>query len=263
MSPQALRWVMAGATDRGLRRKRNEDSMVTLPGPGIAVVADGMGGHPGGDVASLIAAQTAAETLRRTLGNGTADLQDATPAARERAMGLSVLSAHEAVVRGGFGRPELTGMGTTVTALALTSDGSAYTLGNVGDSRIYRYRAGALHQLTRDDTELEDAIDAGAIARHEARGRPEGHRLTQCLGLDPAPRPRVASGSVAARDVFLLCSDGLVACLTDDAIAAVLGHTLDGTGGGAERALRTLIAESNRAGGVDNITAIVVEIEAG
>lgn len=153
-------------------------------------------------------------------------------------------------------------MGTTATALMLTRDGGAYTVGNVGDSRVYRFRAGALTQLTRDDTALQDAIDAGAVARHEARGRPEAHYLTQCLGLDPAPVPRISSGSVRPGDTFLLCSDGLVACLTDDAIAAVLRRTLDGTGAGAEQAVRTLVEEANHAGGVDNITAVVVEAAA-
>jgi len=258
MSFEASRWMIAGTTDRGLRRPRNEDSFVILPSSGIAVVADGMGGHPGGDVASAVAARTTAATLRLALENGTGRIHDATPATRERAMRLSVLAAHEAVVDHGRGRPELSGMGTTTAALALTPDGLEWTLGNVGDSRIYRLRGGALTQLTRDDTWLQKEVDAGRVRAEDAHGHPEAHVLTQCLGLAPAPEPRVSSGDVEPGDVFLLCSDGLIACLADAEIAAVLRRTHYGPQEGAERAVRMLVDAANAAGGVDNITAVVL-----
>lgn len=249
-----------GSSDVGRRRARNEDSFVVLPDLGIAVVADGMGGHPGGDIASLVAARATAEALARsTTAHGSfGPGENATPGAREGAMRQSVLAAHEAVLARSRMEPSLAGMGTTATALILDEDGASYTLGNVGDSRIYRWRRGALEQLTRDDTWLEERIKAGQVRREEAKGHPEGHLLTQCLGLAQPPEPRVATGAMEPSDVFLLCSDGLVTNLSDAEIGRVLEDHWDGTEDGAARAVDDLIRAANAAGGVDNITVILV-----
>lgn len=256
------RWILVGSSDVGRRRARNEDSFVVLPDEGIAVVADGMGGHPGGDVASRIAARATARALVESLSDrdGPEAQENATPDQREGAMRRSVLSAHEAVLARSREEPALSGMGTTATALAIDPRGSGYTLGNVGDSRIYRWREGELEQLTRDDTWLEERIRAGQVPRDEARGHPESHLLTQCLGMPQPPDPRVTTGPVSPGDVFLLCSDGLVACLSDTEIAGVLDEQLDGTEAGATRTVETLIRKANAAGGVDNITAVLMSI---
>lgn len=255
-------WIVVGATDIGRRRTRNEDSFVLDPEHGIVVVADGMGGHPGGDVASRIAARATADALGRALANGSspADRANVTPDARERAMRDSVLEGHEAVLARSRAEPRLFGMGTTTSALALDAQGSGYTIGNVGDSRVYLFADGQLTQLTRDDTWLEDRIRSGEVRREDAQGHPEAHLLTQCVGLDQTPDPRVSSGTSEPGDVFLLCSDGLMACLSDGEIAGLLARTLDGTREGAERALKRLIDDANTAGGVDNITAVLVAV---
>jgi serine/threonine protein phosphatase PrpC len=255
-------WIVVGATDVGQRRARNEDSFVLEPEHGIVVVADGMGGHPGGDVASRIAARATAEALVRALANGSspADRANATPDTRERAMRDSVLEGHAAVLARSRAEPRLSGMGTTTSALALDGRGTGYTIGNVGDSRVYRFADGALTQLTRDDTWLEDRIESGHLRREDAQGHPESHLLTQCVGLAQTPEPRVSSGTTGPGDVFLLCSDGLIACLTDREITGLLARTLDGTREGAEGALKALIGEANAAGGVDNITAVIVAL---
>jgi protein phosphatase len=151
-------------------------------------------------------------------------------------------------------------MGTTTAALVLDRVGSVYTLGNVGDSRIYRWRLGTLEQLTTDDTWLEERIRAGHVKREDARGHPQGHLLTQCLGLGQTPDPRVATGAVEPDDVFLLCSDGLVTCLSDPEIGRVLRDELDGTEEGATRAVESMIGKANAAGGMDNITVVLVSI---
>ncbi len=249
-----------GSSDIGRRRNRNEDSFVVLPDHGIAVVADGMGGHPGGDIASRVAARTTAEALvhRTTADRASQPQENATPHHREGAMRQSVLAAHEAVRARSRADPDLSGMGTTATALVLDHGASAYTLGNVGDSRVYRWRRGVLEQLTVDDTWLEERIRAGHVKREEARGHPEGHLLTQCLGLDQPPDPRVATGVVERGDVFLLCSDGLVAGLSDEEIERVLREEWDGTAEGAARALDAMVQQANAAGGVDNITAVLM-----
>lgn len=254
------RWIVVGASDVGRRRARNEDSFVVLPDRGIAVVADGMGGHPGGDIASRVAARATAEALTRntSVRDGSGPGENATPHDREGAMRRSVLEAHEAVLARSRTEPALSGMGTTATALILDVAAAAWTLGNVGDSRGYRWRRGALEQLTRDDTWLEERIRAGQVRREEARGHPESHLLTQCLGLTQAPDPRVATGTVEPGDVFLLCSDGLVTHLSDPEIERVLDQEWDGTEAGATRAVAALIREANAAGGIDNITAVLV-----
>ena len=232
---------------------------MVLADQGIAVVADGMGGHPGGDVASRVAARATADALARHFSEDDTGARDnATPDHREGAMARSVLAGHEAVLARSRQGPALSGMGTTTTALALDTRGR-YTLGNVGDSRIYRWRDGILEQLTRDDTWLEERIRAGQVRREDARGHPEGHLLTQCLGV-AHPDPRVATGTAAPGDAFLLCSDGLVTCLSDEEITAVLAEELDGTEEGATRAVDVLICEANAAGGMDNITAVLVVV---
>ncbi|MDZ7778611.1 MAG: protein phosphatase 2C domain-containing protein [Gemmatimonadota bacterium] len=264
--------IVVGATDRGLRRARNEDSFTVFPEHGVAVVADGMGGHPGGDVASEIAARTTADRLRRVFPHGS-ETNDpgADPATspstdhitrktRERAMRQSVLDAHQAVLSRGRAEPSLTGMGTTTTALVVDADAARYTVGNVGDSRAYLLRDGRLEQLTRDDTRLQELIEAGAVRPEDAMGHPESHMLTQCVGLAPAPVPRVVEDRTRPGDVFLLCSDGLIACLRDTEIRAILTRSLDGTAAGAERAVARLIEETNAAGGVDNVTVVVISI---
>jgi serine/threonine protein phosphatase PrpC len=247
--------IAAGGTDRGLKRARNEDSFVVLPEHGIAVVADGMGGHPGGDVASRIAARATAEALRDLRPSAHATLEE-----RERAMRTSVLRAHEAVLAHSREEPSLSGMGTTTTCIALDLATKRYTIGNVGDSRTYVFRGDRLEQLTRDDTWLQERIDAGRIRREDALGHPEGHLLTQCVGLSQAPEPRVADGRAEPGDVFMLCSDGLMACLTDPEIAEVLERTFDDTSAGADRAIAALIDAANAAGGFDNITVALLVV---
>jgi protein phosphatase len=245
--------VAVGGTDRGRKRARNEDSFVVLPEHGLAVVADGMGGHPGGDVASRIAARACADALQDLRPSANATLED-----RERAMGASVLLAHEAVLAHSREHPSLAGMGTTTTCIALDAATKRYTIGNVGDSRTYLRRQGGLEQLTRDDTWLQERIDAGRIRREDAPGHPEGHLLTQCVGLAQTPTPRVVDGQARPEDVFLLCSDGLMACLSDAEIAEVLDRVLDGSATGAERAVEALIGAANVAGGFDNITVVLL-----
>lgn len=248
--------IVTGGTDRGLRRARNEDSFAILPERGIAVVADGMGGHPGGDVASEIAARTAAERLLRAFP----PTNNSTRETREGAMRQAALDAHEAVLSRSRAEPSLTGMGTTTTACVVDPVGARYTIGNVGDSRAYLLRRARLQQLTRDDTWLEDQIDAGAIRREDAAGHPDAHLLTQCVGLTPAPEPRVLEGAVHPGDVLLLCSDGLTAGLSDGEIRSVLTGSLEGTVTGAEHAVARLIEASNAAGGVDNVTVVLVVV---
>ena len=257
--------TVVGLTDVGQTRSRNEDSLSLLPELGIAVVADGMGGHPGGDVASRVAAETATRTLGEDLVDGVGSAED--PASRlGEVMRRSVAEAHKAIRVAGSEDPELVGMGTTITALAVDRETDRFVLGHVGDSRAYLFRDGTLTQLTRDDTWVQERVEAKQLTDDQARAHPFAHLLTQCLGLEDTPVPHITHGSVEVGDTYLLCSDGLVGMLDDETLAGILSRELganDASTGAAERqpALEALVNAANEAGGHDNITAVLVSIE--
>ena len=255
--PNAL--SVTGLSDIGRVRRRNEDSLALIPGLGVAIVADGMGGHPGGDVASRIAAETAARLLESALvraeSNGVHDRR----ALLRTAMEHSVLSAHAEIRKEGAAQPELEGMGTTLTAMILDRDTGTFVIGHVGDSRAYRLRAGELTQLTRDDTWIQQQIERGDIPPENAKRSPYAHLLTQCLGLEETPTPQVLEGGAEPGDAFLLCSDGLVGMLDDAAMASLLSEALEhDRSADATTAVRALLDAANDAGGHDNITAALI-----
>ena len=257
---------MVGVTDVGKTRKRNEDSLSLLPQLGVAVVADGMGGHPGGDVASRIAAQTAAGVLEDELSEGISAEGD--PSNRlDALMRRSVLAAHEAIRAKGREKPGLDGIGTTITALAVDPRSDTFVLGHVGDSRAYRFRDGELTQLTRDDTWVQERVDAQQLTIDQARRHPFAHLLTQCLGLEDTPVPHITLGTVEVGDAYLLCTDGLVGMLDDPKLIEILVEGLGENGAASDAAsgeptLRALVDAANAAGGYDNITAVLLTIEA-
>ncbi len=247
-------------TDVGKTRTRNEDSWSLVPGLGVAVVADGMGGHPGGDVASRIAAETAASVLREEL-EAEPSSAEPRPERLSAAMRRSVQKAHDEIRARGEREPELDGMGTTITAFAVDPASDLFVLGNVGDSRAYRFREGELTRLTRDDTWVQERMDAKQLSPEQARRHPFAHLLTQCLGLDDTPKPRITEGTVQVGDAYLLCTDGLVGMVDDARLAEILSEKIGRNGSGAgEPALRALLDAANAAGGYDNITAVLVTI---
>lgn len=251
---------IVGITDVGKTRNRNEDSLFLLPDLGVAVVADGMGGHPGGDIASRIAAETAARVLAEELSAERRPGQDAATR-MSIAMRRSVVRAHHAVRAEGARDPRLDGMGTTLTAIALDPACDLFVLGHVGDSRAYRYRDGKLVQLTRDDTWVQERIEANLLSPDQARRHPFAHVLTQCLGLEDTPTPSITRGAVEIGDAYLLCTDGLVGMLDDTEVAQILERELGhGARPSAEPALQTLLDAANEAGGHDNITVVLVTI---
>jgi serine/threonine protein phosphatase PrpC len=176
------------------------------------------------------------------------------------AMARSVMAAHEAVRAEAERRPELAGMGTTLTALVVDGRTGAFAVGNVGDSRAYRLRGGQLSPLTRDDTWVQTQVDAARLTPEQARRHPFGHVLTQCIGLDEEPQAHVLTGTVEQGDAYLLCSDGLVGMMEDADIAEVLRSRLleDGSPGAAVTAL---VEGAKEAGGYDNVTVVVARVE--
>lgn len=250
--------TVAGSTVIGRIRKRNEDALSLVPEQGIGVVADGMGGHPGGDVASRLAADAATRVLReafvrRGAGEGfdTCFLE---------AMEQVTRAAHEDIHARGRMEPTLRGMGTTLTAMILDAETGGWVIGHVGDSRAYRFRDGGLEQLTRDDTWIQQQIDDNVLQPEHARRSPFAHLLTQCLGLEEAPTPQVFAGRGEPGDVYLLCTDGLVGMLDEEVLAEILGTRLRDPGE-LNAAIQALLNAAVEAGGHDNVTAVLLRLD--
>lgn len=237
-------FTFAGRTDPGRVRDRNEDALLQRSERALFAVADGMGGHAAGDVASRIAVDVLDE---HTLSTGSDIGGD------ELAAGIR--AAHEAILRAARADDALQGMGTTLTALRLREDGSC-VVAHVGDSRAYRYRDGALEQLTRDQTWVQDQVDAGMLTPEQARTHPFAAMITCALGIEGVDLDvQVLEPDCRPGDVFLLCSDGLTSPLPDHEVSAVLERTPD-----LDEAAAALVEAANAAGGPDNITVALVRI---
>lgn len=226
-------------TDVGRMRRRNEDSLRVHREAGLLVVADGMGGHAGGDVASRMAVErveVAAVEEGQTLAE-------------------ALRSAHEALreaERDGRGAP---GMGTTCVACRL--HGRLLEVAWVGDSRLYRMRDGRLQQLSRDHSLVQSLVDAGELSAEAAAIHPQRHILAQCLGGAAAEGVKVEVETLPAEpgDRVLLCTDGLTGAIEDARIAELLAAEPDDT-----RAADALVAAALDAGGHDNVTVIVATV---
>jgi serine/threonine protein phosphatase PrpC len=244
-----LRWRAAGATHVGRVRKGNEDSFVMDAERGVFLVADGMGGHAAGEVASGIAADTIGGALRAGVDAGMdADALAQTLIDSFRAADRAILDRVET-------NPETFGMGTTCTAIVLCTDGT-YRMGHVGDSRAYLMRDGMLAQVSRDHTWVQREVDEGRLTPAGARRHHLSHILTRALGADPLDTPEVLAGTLIPGDQLLLCSDGLTGMLTDRDLGRVLALKVS-----PEERVARLIRGANVKGGKDNITALLVEID--
>ena len=239
-----LRW--GEATDPGQVRKINEDSV--LARPSVFAVADGMGGHAAGEVASAVAVQ-ALQAQMEDQGRQPASVASVTEAVR---------AANEAVHRRSFEEPTSRGMGTTLTLIvpAVGDDGRDHlVVANVGDSRAYLFADGQLRQLTRDHSYVEEMLAAGQITPDEARTHPHRHVVTRALGVEQSVAVDTWLVTPESGDRYLICSDGLVNEVPDDDIAGLLGRQPD-----PQAAADALVAAANAAGGRDNISVIVLDV---
>lgn len=242
MAHLSLRY--AAGTDIGRRRRVNEDS--ALAGPSLLAVADGMGGHPHGDVASAAAITVLTEAPLA------GDL-DGDPAA---ALAAAVARAAARLEELAAGDPELRGMGTTLTAMAW--DGAGFAVAHIGDSRAYLLRGGDLFQITRDHTMVQTLVDEGRLTPDQAANHPHGSTLLRALLPGGDQRPDLFRQDAAPGDRYLLCSDGLSGFVPAGAIRDALA--------GAARpadAVARLIALADAAGGPDNITCVVADVAEG
>ncbi len=238
-----LRW--GSATDPGQIRPQNEDH--AHAGPHLFVVADGMGGHLAGEVASEMTVQHLDERIE---SDGTSTLDDLVSAVND---------ANTAVYDAALENPEQAGMGTTVVAIAVVEDaldGEALGVANVGDSRGYVLRHDRLRQITIDHSFVQELVAEGAITADEARSHPRRNIVTRALGIEPTVRVDSWTMPIIRGDRFLLCSDGLVDEVSDDDITTVLIEHRDDPQAAAD----ALVAVANAAGGRDNITVVVLDV---
>jgi protein phosphatase len=239
-----------------MKRRLNEDVFLLDQEVGMYLVADGMGGHAAGEVASRVAT----EEILRKFKNAPTDIDETWPehwdtdlSATANLIVDSIVAGHHRVTMAMNKDAELKGMGTTVVvAVHLPGDGKLVVC-HVGDSRAYRYREGNLSLLTSDHSWVHEQVEAGFLTEEAARSHPLKNVVTQALGGNSEPRVDVAEEQIREDDMYLLCSDGLNSMLTDDEIAAVLE-----TGASLEETCGQLIAEANERGGNDNISVVLL-----
>jgi len=234
----SLRLVVGAATHVGRVRDHNEDGYLVDGDLRLVAVADGMGGHRGGEVASA----TALSVLREVFTEG-GDLRDA------------VIAANDAVFERSSTDDAVRGMGTTLTAGVLAEDGETLIVGHVGDSRAYLYRDGELQRVTADHSLVEELMRAGELTEEEAERDPRRSQITRALGLEQGVEVDLYPIGLQAGDRLLLCSDGLTTMVSEDGVAAAIAGDAD-----PEKVAQQLVDAANEAGGVDNTTVVIVDV---
>ena len=224
-------------TDIGLVRAHNEDSLLVQPP--LFVVADGMGGHQAGEIASEIATQVVSRRAPQT-----ANAED---------LARATVAANRAIIKAAEENRGREGMGTTLTAAVV--EGQRIAISQVGDSRAYLLHQNNLQRITRDHSLVMELIEAGQITEEQARTHPQRSIITRALGSDPSMLPDIYEVNVSAGDRLLLCSDGLSGMVTDSRLETILIDNHD-----PQKCTDALISEALANGGSDNVTAIVVDI---
>jgi len=244
---------IAGVTDVGLHRKRNEDAIDWDVKLGLAMVADGMGGNQGGDIASVTALRSIKNDLRRALADSQRHGERAhLPQVRGALVVEIVRRANQAVWQSAARDPQLRGMGTTLVMCLLGKN--FLSVAHVGDSRVYRLRDGRLYRLTEDHTMVQDLIGRGVMSVREAAESNNRNIITRALGIQPDVVVDVAHHELQPGDVFMLCSDGLTSMTSDTDIALALGDCANGLKAMAGRAVEL----ANSRGGRDNISVVLL-----
>jgi protein phosphatase len=245
-------------TDVGRKRKGNEDNLHVNPEQHLFVVADGMGGHAAGEVASRVAVDSINEFICLTSGDEEITWPfglDENISYDGNRLKTAVRYANRKVLEATREKTEYEGMATTVAAV-LVDDANAI-LAHVGDSRIYLYRDGSLSQLTSDHSWINEQIQSGVISAEQARSHPLRNVVTRALGGKPDLQVDVQVQPMQSGDLLLLCSDGLTTMVPDDEIARVFADS----GGNVEAAASGLVEEANAHGGEDNITVLLIQFQ--
>ena len=247
---------VCGATDVGRRRESNEDQYLVDPEIGVYAVADGMGGHAAGEVASELAITTLASTLRQDgwPESPTEGTEQERKTRTARSMRQAIIEANRNICQAVEEHAEWKGMGTTLVAMAIS--GNSAIIGHVGDSRAYLVRGGQLSRLTSDHSWVNEQVKLGLLSAEDAQRHPWRNIVTRALGNRTEVDVDLLEQPIEPEDLFLLCSDGLNTMLRDGEIRTIL----EKSGEDPAEACRELIAAANARGGEDNITVVILRV---
>jgi protein phosphatase len=253
-----MKIVCEARSDVGRKRRGNEDALFLNPEQRLYVVADGMGGHAAGEVASRVAVDAINEFVTLTGGNEEITWPfglDETISYEGNRLKTAIRHANRRVLEATRESAEYEGMATTVAAVLV--DGDTAHLAHVGDSRIYLWRAGGISLLTSDHSWVNEQIQSGIISPEQARSHPLRNVVTRALGGRSDLVVDIQARRMGPGEVLLLCSDGLTTMIGDEDIACIL----DEAGGDVARAATALVDEANERGGEDNITVVLLKFE--
>jgi protein phosphatase len=246
----------AAKTDVGMKRTHNEDYFSLIEDEQLFLVADGMGGHASGEVASKMAAETISEFYQRTRDDEEVTWpykMDRSLSYVENRLVCAIKLANLRIFETSCRDIRYKGMGTTIVSTLVVGD-KVY-VGHVGDSRVYRIRDGAIQQLTRDHSLLEDYKEAKPdMTEEEERNFPHKNVITRALGMRETVQVDIRAHQIKSGDVYLLCSDGLSGMVPDDQISQITGNAKS-----LERAVAELVDAANRNGGTDNVTTLMLQ----
>ena len=247
---------IATATDSGMVRSHNEDSIAADAASGFVILADGMGGYNAGEVASGIAAAMLGTSLKQVLDG--AEPGSIEPESGEtlavKILKEQIAGANASIYQAAKSQPQYAGMGTTLV-VGLFYD-NRLSVAHIGDSRLYRLRQDEFKQVTRDHSLLQEQIDSGMITEEMARFSQNRNLVTRALGIDPEVEPEIHTHEVEVGDIYLLCSDGLSDMVEDDEIRL----TLSSLQANLQLASQQLVQMANDNGGRDNVSVILVRI---
>ena len=249
---------VAGNTHVGMKRSHNEDNFLMLPDERLFCVADGMGGHSSGEIASKIAVEELAEFYRLTSKDQDATWPFKMDKARnydENRLATGIKLANMRIYERASAESKYKGMGTTIVGIHFAAN--AVYVAHVGDSRVYFFRAGTLRQVTEDHSLLNDYLKAKKLTPEEIEAFPHKNVIVRALGMKGTVQVDVGRVEPQEGDIFLLCSDGLSGMVTDAQMQQILGQHVE-----LEGACKQLIDQANAAGGTDNVTCILARYHA-
>lgn len=242
-----------GLTDVGAVRDHNEDAISSSETLGLSILADGMGGHRGGEVASAITVSTVLETLTKRLKKVKDGATD-----EETGYSLESIAVHESIALANTNvfdasnkNTQYRGMGTTVVVLLFYDN--RFTVAHVGDSRLYRLRDGVLEQITRDHSLMQELIDRGFYTPEQARKSLNKNLVTRAIGIEEHVQIDIQEDVAQTGDIYMLCSDGVTDMIEDELIFEILKNNSKNL----EKAASEIVRESNEHGGKDNISVIL------
>ncbi len=247
---------VVSATDPGMVRSNNEDSITSDASHGLVVLADGMGGYNAGEVASGIATTVIMTELQQLLDqNPPYAIEESTgKAVAEKMLRNQVARANTSIYQAAQSQPQYAGMGTTLV-VALYYD-NKMAVAHVGDSRLYRFRDDKFEQITRDHSLLQEQIDSGLITKEQAKLSANKNLVTRALGIDPTVEAEIHEYETKVGDIYLLCSDGLCDMVSDEDI----GMALQTLGANLKLCVHQLVQMANDNGGRDNVSVILIRV---